>query len=108
MNKALIAIVVCGCGTSFPPPKSDVPAPPDTNDPAFTIQGLQQWYLAGDGVTEIGLQLQLGDDGFVHRRIEDLVAALARALGHIHRDVGIAQQFVRVLGTDEGRDPDAR
>ena len=51
MKAALIAVVVCACGSDFPPPKSDVPAPPDTNDPTFTIQGLQQWYMAGDGVT---------------------------------------------------------
>ncbi|MGE5186473.1 MAG: hypothetical protein ACM31C_30665 [Acidobacteriota bacterium] len=51
MKWALVAVAVCGCGTGFPPPKPDVPAAPDTNDPAFAIQGLRGWYLVGDGVT---------------------------------------------------------
>lgn len=47
-----IAMAFCliGC-TSFPDPKSDKPTPPDSNDPAFTIRGLHNWYLIGDGVT---------------------------------------------------------
>ena len=48
----MIAMVSCliGC-TSFPDPKPDKPTAPDANDPAFTIRGMHNWYLIGDGLT---------------------------------------------------------
>jgi hypothetical protein len=49
---ALFALLLVGaCGMSFPSPKGQLPNAPDQNDPAFSIQGLRQWYLVGDGVT---------------------------------------------------------
>jgi hypothetical protein len=53
MNRTRLAalLVVGACGTSFPPPKGDLPNAPDQNDPAFAIQGLRNWYLVSDGVT---------------------------------------------------------
>lgn len=43
-------LVVAAC-SGDPAPNPDRPAPPDSNDPAFTIQGAHSWYLIGDGVT---------------------------------------------------------
>jgi hypothetical protein len=52
MSRTAIAwLLVCACGTSFPPPKGQLPNAPDQNDPAFSIAGLRQWYLVSDGVT---------------------------------------------------------
>jgi hypothetical protein len=39
---------VIGC-SGFPDPKKDKPNAPDTNDPAFAIRGMKNWYLIGDG-----------------------------------------------------------
>ena len=60
---------------------------------------------------QVGLQLQAGQRAGVHLGLEDLVVALAVLLGHVHRRVGVAQQFLGVRGRDhvlvaEG-DPDA-
>src|SRR5256885_3629922 len=47
----------------------------------------------------------------VHRRLEDAVAALAVALGHVHRDVGVAQELGRLGRLDvlaDQADPHAR
>ncbi|HEY1555143.1 MAG TPA: hypothetical protein VGF94_09965 [Kofleriaceae bacterium] len=44
-----IGLGLGACGTSYPPPKADPPAPPDANDPAFTQKGMKGWYLVGDG-----------------------------------------------------------
>ena len=46
-----IAIGLLACSASYPPPKSDPPAPPAANDPAFTQEGILGWYLVGDAVT---------------------------------------------------------
>jgi len=52
-----IAVATSACsGTHGPNP--DKPAAPDANDPAFSVQGLKNWYLIGDAVTP-------GDDKIV-------------------------------------------
>ena len=38
----------------------------------------------------------------MHRRLEHLVAALARFLRHVHRDVGVAQQLLGAFGSAFG------
>ena len=47
--------------------------------------------VEAERVLQIGAQFETLDDAFVHRRLEDAVAALAVALRHVHRDVGVAQ-----------------
>ena len=54
-------------------------------------------------VLELGLQLEPFDDALVHRRLEDAVAALAVALRHVHRDVGVSEQLLRVGGARRRR-----
>ena len=62
---------------------------------------------------QVGLQLQAPQRRVVHRGLEDLVAALARLLRHVHRDVGVAQELLRAssppspVPSDDG-DADAR
>ncbi len=53
---------------------------------------------------QVGLQLQALQGRVVHRGLEDLVATLALLLGHVHRDVGVAQQL---LGVARRRSPSA-
>ncbi len=57
---------------------------------------------------QVGLELESGDRGGMHRRLEDLVAAAVDALRGVHRDVGVAQQLGRAdgIGIGDG-DPDA-
>ena len=59
---------------------------------------------AGDAVGEVGPELELGDRGRLHRRLEDLDTALAAALGQVHRDVGVADEIVGgpVVGAGHG------
>jgi hypothetical protein len=45
----VIALALVGCG--YPDPKSALPTPPTANDPAFSINGLRNWYLINDGLT---------------------------------------------------------
>jgi hypothetical protein len=47
-----LAIAVLGCSGDYPDPKSTPPAPPTSNDPAFTSRGLETWYLLGDGARD--------------------------------------------------------
>ena len=48
----LIAVLLfTGCTSDYPAPKTQRPTAPDSNDPAFVIQGLKNWYLASDGAT---------------------------------------------------------
>ena len=70
----------------------------DADDPAA---GEHDDRLVGDGQVaaadasaEIRRQRVAFDDRAVHRRIEDLRAALAVGLGAVHRDVGVAQDLV--------------
>ena len=67
--------------------------------------------LHGQRVLQIGAKLESFDNTLVHRRLEDAVAALAVALGHVHRDVGIAQELRRLRRLDvlsNQADPNAR
>ncbi|HEU0029587.1 MAG TPA: hypothetical protein VFQ53_03065 [Kofleriaceae bacterium] len=43
--------MIAACGNDFPPPDPDRPATPDTNDPAFTVRSIKDWYLVGDAAT---------------------------------------------------------
>ncbi len=45
----VIFAFVAGCAN--PPPNPNPPTAPDTNDPAYTITGLDGWYVIGDAVT---------------------------------------------------------
>ena len=63
-----------------------------------------------DRPLEVGLQLESLQRRLVHGRLEDLVPALAALLGHVHRDVGVAEQLFGIPGLsllDHG-DPEAR
>jgi hypothetical protein len=55
----VVAIAALGCSGGFPDPKPNRPTPPTTNDPAFTSNGLQSWYLIGDGATPAEDQLTM-------------------------------------------------
>ena len=71
-----------------------------------------QLELAGvDRMLQLRAQLEALDHSFVHRRLEDPVAALAVTLGHVHRDVGVPEELGcirnRDLPVDEA-DSDAR
>ena len=46
-----------------------------------------------DRVLQFRTQLEPLDDPFVHHRLEDAVTALAVALGHVHRDVGVPEEL---------------
>ena len=64
--------------------------------------------VALEGPLEVALEREPGERGRVHARLEDLDAVLAVALGHVHRDVGVAQQLVgRLVARRQHRDPDA-
>ena len=45
---------------------------------------------------QVGAKLEAFDDTLVHRRLEDAVAALAVPLGHVHRNVRVAQKVFRL------------
>ena len=63
---------------------------------------------ASIALLELGPQLEPLDDPLVHRRLEDAVAALAVALGHVHGDVGVAQQLLGIRGAvSRSREADA-
>jgi hypothetical protein len=50
-------ILLAACSDGPPPPKSRIPAAPDGNDPAFTVQHMKSWYLIPDGTTPGDTQL---------------------------------------------------
>ena len=50
-----------------------------------------------DGLLELHRELVAVADGLVHARVEDLEAGLAAGLGHVHRDVGVADHVGRPL-----------
>ena len=56
----------------------------------------------GDPGGEIGAELELRVRGLVHGRLVDLHAALAVTLGEVHRDVGVAHEFVSGLVVGRG------
>ena len=45
---------------------------------------------------QLRLELEPLDHALVHRRLEDAIAALAVALGHVHRHVGVAEKLLGV------------
>ena len=45
---------------------------------------------------ELGAELVAGADRGVHARVEDGEAGLAVRLGHVHRDVGVAHELLRI------------
>jgi hypothetical protein len=47
----LVLVVLFGCGTDVPPIASEPPAPPDANDPAYTVRSIKDWYIVGNAVT---------------------------------------------------------
>lgn len=53
MRAWTLAVVISSSlvGCAAPDPNPDPPAPPTENDPAFSSEGLQQWYLVGDDAT---------------------------------------------------------
>ena len=54
--------------------------------------------VGGDRALQVGAQLQAREHALVHRRLEQAVAALAVALGDVHRGVGVADELVGVGG----------
>ena len=52
--------------------------------------------VGGDRALEVGAQLEALEHALVHRRLEQPVAALALALGDVHRGVRVADQLVGV------------
>ena len=70
------------------------------------------WYCDDELVVlqraaQIGLELEPGDGRGVHLGFVDAVAALALALGPVHRGVGVAQELVGVVAV-RARVGDAR
>ncbi|MBS1119624.1 MAG: hypothetical protein H6Q90_1852 [Deltaproteobacteria bacterium] len=50
--KALVLLSMLGaCSSEFPAPRDEKPAAPDSNDPAFTVRSVKDWYLIGDAAT---------------------------------------------------------
>ena len=66
--------------------------------------------VALERLLELGLQLEALERGEVHVRLEELVAALAAALGDVHGHVRVAQQLLGSLAGSAGArgDADAR
>jgi hypothetical protein len=52
--------------------------------------------LGGERALEVGAQLEPGEHALVHGGLEQAVAALAVALGDVHRGVGVADHLVGV------------
>ncbi len=46
----VVCVVLAACGGSSGP-RADKPAAPDTNDPAYNIRALKEWYLVADPAT---------------------------------------------------------
>ena len=61
-----------------------------------------------EGALEVGLQLQPGQRGGVHLRLEQLVAVAALLLRLVHRHVRVAQQLTGGLARSPEDDADAR
>ena len=59
-------------------------------------------------VAELGLELEPCRQTFLHVASEHRELIPAGALRFVHRDVGLAQNLVRVVGSVEARDSDAR
>ena len=49
----ILSFTACG----YPDPNPNRPKAPAANDPAFTAQGLDSWYLVGDAATPAQNQL---------------------------------------------------
>ena len=47
---------------------------------------------------QVGLEGRAADHVVVHLGVEELVAALAAALGHVHGEVGVPEQFGGIAG----------
>ncbi len=47
----LLVSFLTACGGDQPAPRDEKPAVPDTNDPAFTVRSLKNWYLIGNAAT---------------------------------------------------------
>lgn len=47
----LAVVLGLGCATSDPDPRTEPPAEPAANDPAFDVAAMRSWYLMGDGLT---------------------------------------------------------
>ena len=60
-----------------------------------------------DRLVELGAHLQPLEHRGVQRRLVAPPPALAVALGHVEREVGLAQQVLRVAGLGRGGDADA-
>src|SRR3954452_3764739 len=52
--------------------------------------------IGGERALEVGAQLETREDALVHGRLEQAVAALAVALGDVHRRVGVADELLGV------------
>jgi hypothetical protein len=86
---AILLLVACG---GDPAPDPDRPAPPDSNDPAFTIQGAKSWYLVGDALTK-------GDDTMTvivtapaHTQFVDAYVGDHKPVRMTHQSDGFAMQ----------------
>jgi len=54
---------------------------------------LEAELTGADSDGQIGFQGGAADHGVVHLGVEELIAALAAAFGHVHGEVGASQQF---------------
>lgn len=65
MRRLLLVAMLVACDSGRPLPSETPPAAPDSNDPAFTIVGVHEWYLVGDAITpgqdELTLQVTAPD-----------------------------------------------
>src|SRR5688572_19060896 len=81
--------VVAACGNDFPPPRTEKPTAPESNNPAYVISGAQPWWIIGNKATTT----------------DDLMTiAVAPPDGTDFIDAYVADlPPVRLLGTSDGR-----
>jgi hypothetical protein len=67
---AVLILLLVACG-GFPGPRADKPAAPETNDPAFAIRALGEWYVTGDDTMTMFVRAPAGTD-FIDAWVGDL------------------------------------
>lgn len=45
------SFVLAACNSDLPPPRTEKPTAPDTNDPAYSIGGVKPWWIIGNKAT---------------------------------------------------------
>src|SRR5205814_898040 len=63
--------------------------------------------VAVEGAAQVGLEGEALEDGLVHASFVDLEAALAPALGRVHGEVGVADEFGGAVAAGAQHDAEA-